>query len=365
MRICNLAIVCIALAATACGDVPAAPTELASADLHRASRKKAQYARNPDIIVSDEVTLRAALEAASPNQTIAIDGMIEVHGPDAVMITTSGVTLTCATPGSGLRLVAFGTETRVAVYQANGVTIERLVLENMEQSGHTVMVGYSEDVRIADNRITCGGTCIFLPFSPRAAVSRNHCVSNLSVSGIYLMSDSAHVTANTLVTTIEPPMGLLQHFGGIVISGYSGSSVTNNRVIGPWQNGISLRIPEGSEETVEGNRIERNEVDGATLYGILAVSETEQPLSSNTFRSNRLTTEGTGIFIDTACHNLFVGNSIGRDAVNGVVFGESTGANVYRGNRRILVNNGAFDCDGDGEVDPNVVWGWGRVRGRR
>jgi len=365
MRICNLTIVCIALAATACGDAPAAPTEATSADLHRAFRNKARCAKNPDIVVRDEVSLRTALEAASPNQTIAVDGMIEVHGPDAVMITTAGVTLTCATPGSGLRLFGFGVGTGLQVYQANGVAIERMVLENMDGTGHTLTVLLSEDVRISENRMTCGATCIWLPWSPRATVVRNYCVSgvNLSVDGIYLQqSDSARVTANTFVTTIESSMGTYQNHGGIAVSGYSGSSVTDNRVIGPWQIGISLRMPEGSEKTVEGNRIERNEVDGATLYGIRAVSETEQPLCSNTFRSNRINTEGTGIFVDVACDNLFVGNRIGRGAVNGVLFGESTGANVYLGNRRMVADNGAFDCDGDGEIDPNII---GRVRGRR
>lgn len=102
MRICNLAIVCIALTATACGDAPTAPTAITSADLHRLSQKEARCTRNPDIVVTEEVSFRAALETASPNQTIAVDGMIEVHGPDAVMITTAGVTLTCATPGVGV-----------------------------------------------------------------------------------------------------------------------------------------------------------------------------------------------------------------------------------------------------------------------
>jgi parallel beta-helix repeat protein len=312
--------------------------------------------RNPDIVVSDEVSLRAALEAASPNQTIAVDGMIEVHGPEEAMVTTSGVTLTCATPGSGLRLFGFGAGIRLLVYQANGVTIERLVLENTEGEGYTLAVQSSEDVRISDNRMTCGVICILLFASPRATVTRNDCVSDifLSVSGIYVMSDSARVTANTFVTTIESPMGALQHLGGIVVSGHSGVLVSNNRVSGPWYNGISVRFTEGT-------KVERNKVDGAMVNGIRAVSDVE-PLSSNTFRSNRLNTEGTGIFVDAACDNLFVGNGIGRGAVNGVVFGESTGANVYLGNRQIVADNGAFDCDGDGEVDPNII---GRVRGRR
>jgi len=38
-------------------------------------------------------------------------------------------------------------------------------------------------------------------------------------------------------------------------------------------------------------------------------------------------------------------------------FGESTGANVYVGKGALAVDYGAFDCDGDGDVDPNIIRG--------
>src|SRR2546425_5277098 len=55
---------------------------------------------NPTVIVTDEAGLRAALAAAHPGDVIAVSGTIELT--TGYTITTDGVTLTCATPGSGL-----------------------------------------------------------------------------------------------------------------------------------------------------------------------------------------------------------------------------------------------------------------------
>src|SRR5882762_7379370 len=55
---------------------------------------------NPTITVSDDASLRAAIVAAQPGDVIAVSGTIEVTVDDT--IATDNVTLTCATPGSGL-----------------------------------------------------------------------------------------------------------------------------------------------------------------------------------------------------------------------------------------------------------------------
>src|SRR5213594_3141500 len=57
-------------------------------------------AANPTVTVFDDTTLRAALKAARPGDVIAVSGTIEVTADDT--IATDNVTLTCATPGSGL-----------------------------------------------------------------------------------------------------------------------------------------------------------------------------------------------------------------------------------------------------------------------
>jgi len=38
-----------------------------------------------------------------------------------------------------------------------------------------------------------------------------------------------------------------------------------------------------------------------------------------------------------------------------------TGANVFDGNQTVVIDNGSFDCDGDGQPDRNVISGPGRV----
>ncbi len=55
---------------------------------------------NPTVIVTDEAGLRAALAAAHPGDVIAVSGTIPLTTGDT--IATDGLTLTCATPGSGL-----------------------------------------------------------------------------------------------------------------------------------------------------------------------------------------------------------------------------------------------------------------------
>src|SRR5256885_7044909 len=57
-------------------------------------------AANPTVTVSDDTTLRAALKAAHPGDVIAVSGTIEVTADDT--IATDNITLTCASPGSGL-----------------------------------------------------------------------------------------------------------------------------------------------------------------------------------------------------------------------------------------------------------------------
>jgi len=45
----------------------------------------------------------------------------------------------------------------------------------------------------------------------------------------------------------------------------------------------------------------------------------------------------------------------------GAIFDGPTGANVLVGNVTVVIDNGSFDCDGDGVPDPNIITGPGRV----
>ncbi len=43
------------------------------------------------------------------------------------------------------------------------------------------------------------------------------------------------------------------------------------------------------------------------------------------------------------------------------IFTSTTGANTLVGNQTVVVDNGAFDCDGDGVNDANIITGLGAV----
>lgn len=64
-----------------------------------------------------------------------------------------------------------------------------------------------------------------------------------------------------------------------------------------------------------------------------------------------------------ACGNPFVGNHLQGNPGNlGLVFDVTSGANTYAGDRIVVVDNGAFDCNGDGVNDPNIISGPGMAR---
>jgi hypothetical protein len=84
----------------------------------------------------------------------------------------------------------------------------------------------------------------------------------------------------------------------------------------------------------------------------------------NVFQTNEVTGAGSaGVFSQSACRNQFVGNALPGNGGNvGLAFAATTGANTFVGNQTIVVDDGAFDCDGDGVVDPNIITGVGAVR---
>src|SRR5205809_4085794 len=96
-----------------------------------ASPVSAGCAANPTVTAFDDTTLRAALKAARPADVIAVSGTIEVTADDT--IATDNVTLTCATPGSGL--VARGLEVvDMITVLARGGVVDGLVLDGSRAS---------------------------------------------------------------------------------------------------------------------------------------------------------------------------------------------------------------------------------------
>jgi len=84
---------------------------------------------------------------------------------------------------------------------------------------------------------------------------------------------------------------------------------------------------------------------------------------NNTFSSNAVTGAGSGgVFARKACGNVFVGTNLQGNGSNlGLIFPDTSGANTVIGNPTLVVDNGAYDCDGEGVNDPNIITGAGAV----
>ena len=322
------------------------------------------------VTVSDEAGLHSAIATAAPGAVIAIQGMIGLTQDDT--IRTAGVTVTCATPGSGLFAVVGSGVQDLLIAAAKQDVVDRLVLD-ASQAGDSPLAGFNdgttffaESIRFTNNTGICapGGECVFISGGLGAVVTDNHFEAPGSFSGIQLQVDVARVDGarierNTLVAT-APSIGLRQ--GGIRPADASGVVIADNTVVGPWRNGLSgARLTHSS---VQGNQFRgavRNGIrlsDGGPLF-IAGI-----PASDNVFSNNRITASGeAGIFAHLACRNAFAGNSLQGNAGDvGAIFPDSSGANTLVGNGTIVVDDGAFDCDGDGLNDPNVITGAGAVR---
>ena len=322
-------------------------------------------------IVTDEASLLAALAAASPGDVIGLKGFFGVTS--RVTIGTDDITLTCATPGSGLAAQAGAGVDFLITAAAKRVTVERLVLDGTGTSappnnsfGPYVAVNdgatfFAEDVRFTNNRVTCSPVlCAFFIGTRGAIVADNYFESAGSGTGIHLQGngtplstrpiDGSRVERNTIVAVSASTNPA---FGGIRPRDGSNVVVANNVVIGPWANSISPI--ELTQSVVEGNRLE-----GAAVYGVrFSAGAGPTGMKDNVLRNNRITAAGSaGVFAFRACGNVFVGNNLQGNADNmGLILTSTTGANTLVGNQNVVVDVGAFDCNGDGVADPNIITG--------
>src|SRR2546429_5674279 len=131
------------------------------------------------VTVSDEAALRSAIATAAPGAVIAIQGMIGLTQDDT--IRTAGVTVTCATPGSGLVGVAGGGAQDMLTVDARKVTIDHLVLDASQAadgpylSENDGVTAFAESTTFTNNTVTCppNGVCAFVAGGIGAIVSDN------------------------------------------------------------------------------------------------------------------------------------------------------------------------------------------------
>ena len=327
-------------------------------------------AANPTVTVSDDTTLRAALKAAHPGDVIAVSGTIEVTADDT--IATDNITLTCASPGSGL--VARGLEVvDMVTVTARGVAVDGLVLDGSRafdapwfafNDGETA---FAQDVRFTNNTVTCTlfGACAFVVGGTGAVVSDNQFQATDAFTGVHLQAngpdpnvvfpiriDGARIERNTIVA-LTPSVGV--RFGAIRPFDADNIVIADNVISGPWRNGISTT-------RLSHSQIQRNQISGAVVDGIRTSSfgGVLRGAAQNLFASNQVSGAGrAGIFADRACSNQFASNDLRGNAGDlGLFLTDTTGANVVAGvYNAVVIDNGAFDCDGDGRTDPNIITG--------
>ena len=315
------------------------------------------------VTVTDEASLVAAVGSAKPFEVIALNGFFPVSAD--VVITTPLVTLTCATPGSGIFAPQGSTVVFLLVVHAFGVTVDRLVLDGgnlgegpyLAETDPTLNV-VADGARLTNNTVSCGvGECPFFVGTRDAFVADNAFKSAGSGTGLHMQSgiDGSQVLRNTIVATAP---STVFGFGGLRIRDGSNVVVADNIVKGPWSNSIAAA-------NLFGSSVENNRFEGAVVDGI-RFSVGPPLMISNSFRNNQITGAGdAGVFVQWACSNTFLGNSIeGSGRSPSAIFAATTGANVLvliGAKNSVIDNGGGFDCNGDGVGDPNIIAGPGRV----
>jgi hypothetical protein len=251
----------------------------------------------------------------------------------------------------------------ILVVGANDARVEKNTFNGILEVGGTgdpvIFITVSHG-RITDNSGECGDACVFgAGGSPGLVLAGNQFQTAGSSAGFLLQesTDGDSVVGNTIVTT-KP--SFVPGFGGIRIRDGANAVVKDNIVTGPWANSFALTDVTNAD-------VERNSLQGAIRFGIgITTEESVGPISltGSLFRANRITGAGmAGIFAQLACNNSFVGNNLQGNAGDlGLVFDKTTGANTFTGDANLVVDNGAFDCDGDGVNDPNIMSGPGMAR---
>lgn len=323
-------------------------------------------APDADFVVTTGAELSSALAAAGAGSTVAIDGVIEV--PGSVVILGDDIRLTCATPGSGLISAIGSSSGALLQVSADGVRVDNLFLSSVPSDGvggalHTVFAFQSlspvERFRLSLNQIRCGsnGTCAFLVGAPGAVVSGNSVQSLGTASGIHVQGNGPIQTDNTIVERndiVAPTVSGSPLFGAVRVRDGRNLFVRHNSSSGAWLNGIAL-------SELDGAFIQDNSIRDSQERGILASTNPLSPVSvrNSIIRENRIEgPQAIGISLNRACWNRIENNEI-RVAAGTLRarFEATTGANVYVGSPARVLDEGNFDCDGNGYTDPNTIAG--------
>lgn len=229
-----------------------------------------------DFVVRNQFELLDALNAASPGDVIALDGMIELSFSE-VFVQKDDLTLTCATPGSGLRAAPFVGISWLSIVTSKRVTVERLTLDATHTfnggflafNGEEAFTGFAEDVRFVRNRVLCAvhhlEACVSIRSGVHAGlqgalVAGNTVESNGGQAAVHLQGvRSARVEGNTIEATAPSGDGLRVNASEEIV-------VAENVVLGAFANSVFF-LGGVFLSRVERNRIEGAREDPLVLFG--------------------------------------------------------------------------------------------------
>lgn len=338
-----------------CGDTVQAPEETGESRESAASFATGGHAACPipaTTVVTDEASLLAAVAAAGPGDVIGIDGLIELttsHGGFGIVVGTDDVMITCATPGSGL-FGDVGGDAALLFVTGDRVAVDRLDLDGRQT--RIAYIGSGEEVSFTRNSVRCSDVCILFQgaLAPYAA---HNSFDATDPPGIGTFS-AIQIQAGATDALVEFNDVIGSGATGIRIRSGANHTLVHNSVSGAWNSSILVVPIDGTELT--GTEIKSNDLEGATDFGLIIGGQAGLVATGNDVRNNRITGAGqAGISVDLACNNTFQGNELDGNPNVGLIFNGETGANTFRGNKNVVVDDGSFDCDGDGVPDPNDV----------
>lgn len=327
------------------------------------SMRPARPCPEANYVATDEASLQAALGVVAPGETIGIDGMIQLS--TSAFVTTDEVTITCATPGSGLsaapgsgvrtllRLRAAETRVDGLVIDASGAVLRPFDALN---NGTTA---FADRVQLTNNHVTCGPqSCLLFAGVAGAFIADNTFEADIILTGIHMQGqgpfdphgqrprpiDGTVIERNTIVA-----MGLstIRVFGGIRVRDGVNVMVRDNVVTGAWANSMS-------QDLVSVIQINKNRFEGASGFALRMFTSDHSLVFTNHMTGASI----GGMLVDRSCDNTFVGNNLQGNTDNlGAIFGVETGSNLLAGNATIIIDDGDLDCTGDGVPDPNSIEG--------
>lgn len=321
----------------------------------------------PDFVVQDEGELRDALAAADPWQSIGLAGMIALGSE--LQLVKPAITLGCASPGAGLMAAPWfdGDAVDFMWVRAPDVTVRGLVLDGTTTLQMPVYADEGWEMPLDNVRFRFVGNDIaygpqgglFTAGARQVTVTDNVFHGERAQFAMHIQTQGGGSLVERNEMSVSEGSYLLNPLAAAIrFRDADGGRVADNVIRGPFVRGIN--VTEVRDSDIVGNTVE-----GVLTYGIRTSINPYQPISvhHNRIRNNRISGAGVaGMYFELACANVLLGNKLdGNAAGTGVVFDVTTGLNVLTGNTVVALDNGAFDCTGDGVFDPNVITGKGKV----